>query len=129
MKRYVRQSSYWAIEGTSNMRIQRLQILMDAHNRVIADVQQKYYVPDLWYLEVIAVHPHLQGRGLGRKALCSVLDHTSNGPVILECTRQDNVAFYERMGFKVVEEVELEETGAAVKLWFMLRQGSTAKAN
>lgn len=111
------------------MRIQRLQILMDAHNRVISNVQPKYYVPDLWYLEVIAVHPHLQGRGLGRKALCSALDHTSNGPVILECTRQDNVAFYERMGFKVVEEVELEESGAAVKLWFMLRQGSTAKAN
>ncbi|BCS27820.1 GNAT family N-acetyltransferase [Aspergillus puulaauensis] len=108
---------------------QRLQKLMDTHDRVIKDVQQKYGIPDLWYLEVIAVHPRLQGRGLGRKALCSVLAHTNNEPVILECTNWDNVAFYERLGFKVVEEVELIEGDAAVKLWFMLRQGSETQAN
>jgi ribosomal protein S18 acetylase RimI-like enzyme len=52
-----------------------------------------------------------------------VLDHTNDEPVILECTNGDNVAFYERLGFKVVEEVELVEDGEGVKLWFMLRQG------
>jgi ribosomal protein S18 acetylase RimI-like enzyme len=96
---------------------------MDAHERVVTNVQDTYRIPDLWYLEVIAVHPCLQGRGLGRKALRSVLDHTNDEPVILECTNGDNVAFYERLGFKVVEEVELVEDGEGVKLWFMLRQG------
>ncbi|KAF4219000.1 hypothetical protein CNMCM5878_004213 [Aspergillus fumigatiaffinis] len=101
----------------------RVKQLMDAHERVVTNVQDTYRIPDLWYLEVIAVHPCLQGRGLGRKALHSVLDHTNDEPVILECTNGDNVAFYERLGFKVIEEVELVEDGAGVKLWFMLRQG------
>ncbi|KAH3252860.1 hypothetical protein KXW23_000938 [Aspergillus fumigatus] len=69
------------------------------------------------------VHPYLQGRGLRKKALRSVLDHTNDEPIILECTKKDNVVVYERLGFKVVEEVKLVQDGAGVKLWFMLRQG------
>lgn len=42
---------------------------MDAHERVVTNVKDTYRISDLWYLEVIAVHPYLQGRGLGKKAL------------------------------------------------------------
>ncbi|KAH3342893.1 hypothetical protein KXV52_000530 [Aspergillus fumigatus] len=101
----------------------RLKQLMDAHERVVTNVKDTYRISDLWYLEVIAVHPYLQGRGLGKKALRSVLDHTNDEPIILECTKKDNVVVYERLGFKVVEEVKLVQDGAGVKLWFMLRQG------
>lgn len=96
---------------------------MDAHEWVVTNIKDTYRISDLWYLEVIAVHPYLQGCGLGKKALRSVLDHTNNEPIILECTKEDNVVVYERLGFKVVEEVELVQDGAGVKLWFMLQQG------
>ncbi|KAL3496403.1 GNAT family N-acetyltransferase [Aspergillus germanicus] len=101
---------------------QRLETMMATHEKTIARVKTEYNAQDAWYLEVVAVHPSLQGRGLGKRAMRSVLDFVQDEPVILECTRESNVGFYRSLGFEVVEEVELVDGGDTVKLWLMLRQ-------
>ncbi|GLA13326.1 hypothetical protein AnigIFM62618_010314 [Aspergillus niger] len=106
----------------SGTNIQRLEIMMNSHEKTISRVKKLHQLCDVWYLEVVAVHPSLQGRSLGKKAMTWVLEYINNAPVLLECTSESNISFYQKLGFEVVEEVELMESGEAVKLWFMLRQ-------
>ena len=56
-----------------------------------------------------------------------ILDHVGKNPIFLECTRKDNIGFYERHGFEVVEEVELvdeKKPGQAesIQYWVMVRK-------
>ncbi|OJI89134.1 hypothetical protein ASPTUDRAFT_206115 [Aspergillus tubingensis CBS 134.48] len=111
----------------SGTNVQRLEIMMKSHDDTIARVKKLRRLSDLWYLEVVAVHPSLQGRSLGKKAMTWVLDHIKHEPLLLECTSESNIPFYQKLGFEVVEEVELMEGGEAVKLWFMLRQVSKSE--
>ncbi|KAL4864265.1 hypothetical protein BDV12DRAFT_189076 [Aspergillus spectabilis] len=106
-------------EGTNK---KRLDILMGIHDKAMARIREQYQIRDLWYLEVVAVSPALQGHGLGKQAMCSVLDLINDESIVLECTNCSNLAFYQRLGFEVAEEVELVEGGEAVRLWFMLRK-------
>jgi ribosomal protein S18 acetylase RimI-like enzyme len=99
-----------------------METMMATHEESMGRIKMQYQVPNLWYLEVIAVDPDWQGRGVGKKAMCSVLELVQDEPIVLECTSETNISFYQRLGFEVVEEVELEAGDEAVKLWFMLRQ-------
>ena len=80
---------------------------------------------NLWYLEVVAVHPSLQGRGLGGEAMRCVLEQVKGDPVVLECTERSNVRFYEKLGFECVEEVVLVDSSVnsveECRMWVMLR--------
>ncbi|GKZ26510.1 hypothetical protein AbraIFM66951_002591 [Aspergillus brasiliensis] len=108
----------------SGTNTQRVDIMMNSHDETIERVKKLYRLSDVWYLEVVAVHPSLQGRSLGKKAMTWVLDYINHEPILLECTSESNIPFYQKLGFEVVQEVELRENGEAVKLWFMLRQES-----
>ncbi|KAJ6015489.1 hypothetical protein N7540_010080 [Penicillium herquei] len=77
----------------------------------------------LWYLEVIAVHPSLQSRGIGGKVMRWILEHVEDQPIYLECTRRENIGFYESFGFEVVDEVELGDEEQKVSYWVMIRPG------
>ncbi|KAJ0415428.1 hypothetical protein BJY00DRAFT_327055 [Aspergillus carlsbadensis] len=110
-----------AEKGTSP---QRLETMMTTHERSTARIKTQYQMQDAWYLEVVAVHPRLQGRALGKKVMRSILDVARDEPILLECTRKSNIGFYRSLGFEVVEEVELADGDEGVKLWFMLRQTS-----
>ncbi|RHZ65810.1 GNAT family N-acetyltransferase [Aspergillus thermomutatus] len=106
-------------KGTSEQRMERM---MAAHNDAIDRVKKQYQLKNLWYLEVIAVHPSLQARGLGKKVMGCVLDYAKHEPIVLECTSESNISFYMSLGFEVVDEVELVDDDEAVRLWVMLRQ-------
>ncbi|KAL2808278.1 GNAT family N-acetyltransferase [Aspergillus granulosus] len=108
-------------EGTNMVRLERL---MAIHQDAMARIKKQYKVQDLWYLEVVAVHPTLQGRGLGKKAMIAVLDFIQDEAITLECTSENTIGFYQSLGFEVAEEVELIDGDEAVKIWFMLRQTS-----
>ncbi|KAJ5244535.1 hypothetical protein N7489_004631 [Penicillium chrysogenum] len=79
---------------------ERVEKLMSRHVSGKKLLQAQY--PKLWYLELIA-----------------------ENSVFLECTRQENIAFYEGFGFKIMEEVELTDTPAhsdkdgKLKYWVM----------
>ena len=57
-----------------------------------------------WYLDVIAVDPAAQGRGIGGALLCAV--HTSADadgvPIVLLTYQPTNLSFYSRHGYSVV---------------------------
>jgi GNAT superfamily N-acetyltransferase len=62
-----------------------------------------------WYLEVLGVRPEAQGQGLGTRLLEPVLSRADRDGVscYLETADPANVAFYERLGFRLEGRVQL----------------------
>ncbi len=61
-----------------------------------------------WYLGVLASHPSRRGEGLARSVLVPGLARAAadDVPAVLETTNRDNVALYERSGWRVSAELE-----------------------
>jgi GNAT superfamily N-acetyltransferase len=75
------------------------------------------------HLGPFAVHPTLQGSGLGRGLIedyCAQLDRL-DGTGYLETSKPENVRFYSRSRFEVTSEEEVH----GVRAWFMLRPRRT----
>jgi GNAT superfamily N-acetyltransferase len=74
---------------------------------------------DAWYLDVLGVDPARQGEGIGSALIRSGLERASadGADAFLETSVPSNVAYYERFGFRVVEEGE--PTADAPHIWFM----------
>ncbi|KAB8230401.1 GNAT family N-acetyltransferase [Aspergillus alliaceus] len=107
----------------------RVEMLLDTHDRSMDMINDRYHVKDLWYLEVIAVHPSLQGRGLGKIAMNGILEYVDHQSIVLECTAEQNVGFYAALGFEVIEKVNLADGGEAVDCWVMLRKAAQKKVD
>ncbi len=76
--------------------------------------------PDHWYLGVLGTDPPAQGRGVGSAVLAPVLEMCDRDGVgaFLESSKERNIAFYSRHGFRVVEELRLPHGGPPVwKMW------------
>lgn len=97
---------------------------MQNHDDLLASVASKVAKP-LWYLEFIAVHPSYQGRGLGSTMMKRLLAEIDN-PVVLECTSEENIPFYEKHGFKLLERSQWRDPkgsdGDGVSMFIFLRQ-------
>lgn len=76
----------------------------------------------------MAVEPGWQGRGIGSALIEFALDRAreSDAAVILETGTPGNVLLYERLGFRVVDEVDAPEGGPHV--WFMRRDSRVARS-
>jgi len=72
-----------------------------------------------WYLSAIGVDPDRQGSGLGSTLVKAGMERARQAgkSVYLETETPGNVAFYERLGFRVVEEIEA--VGIGVPIWLM----------
>jgi ribosomal protein S18 acetylase RimI-like enzyme len=71
------------------------------------------------HLGPLAVDAHLQGRGVGSRLLaehCRRLDASAEVGY-LETDKPENVAFYQRQGFQVVDQADV----IGVTWWFMRR--------
>lgn len=78
-------------------------------------------VPDepLWYLDQLAVEPTQQGRGIG-SALVEhglAMARADGVSAFLETGNPDNIGYYERFGFVVIEEGDVP--GGGPRVWFM----------
>ncbi|MDJ0770351.1 MAG: GNAT family N-acetyltransferase, partial [Ilumatobacter sp.] len=86
------------------------------------DQKSKQHVPEPhWYLMALGTEPHRQGQGLG-SALVRVATQRADQAATrtyLETETADNVRYYERHGFEVVEEVTT--VGLGVPVWLMIR--------
>jgi ribosomal protein S18 acetylase RimI-like enzyme len=73
-----------------------------------------------WYLAVLGVDPPAQGQGLGSALMAPVLQACDEDGVAayLESSKERNVAFYSRHGFRVTEEVRMPK---GPPLWLMWR--------
>ncbi|MFD3696917.1 GNAT family N-acetyltransferase [Streptomyces sp. NPDC058646] len=97
--------------------------------RRAADVQNALHEahPDAphWYLPTLGTDPAVQGAGVGsalvrqQLAACDRLGQ----PAYLESSKDSNVPFYERFGFRVTGEIRLPDQGPA--LWPMWRDPGT----
>ena len=74
-----------------------------------------------WYLWALGVDPARQRQGIGTALLRPVLARSDREvhPCYLETQVPGNVSFYERLGFRVVEEANVPQQ--PIHLWFMRR--------
>ena len=73
-----------------------------------------------YYLAVLGTEPTRQGEGIGSALMRPVLDacDADEVPAYLESSKERNVAFYARHGFRVTEEVRLP---GGPPVWLMWR--------
>ena len=73
-----------------------------------------------YYLAHLGVTPEAQGRGLGSALLAPMLERCDREGVgaYLESSKERNVAFYARHGFRVTDEVDFPR---GPRLWLMWR--------
>jgi GNAT superfamily N-acetyltransferase len=65
--------------------------------------------PEHWYLAVLGTDPSAQGRGLGSAVLSTMLEQCDRDgvPAYLESSKERNIDFYARHGFRVTGEIRL----------------------
>ncbi|MCB2074711.1 MAG: GNAT family N-acetyltransferase [Novosphingobium sp.] len=82
----------------------------------------KDHAPDraYWYLQFAGVAPDAQGKGLGSKTIRAGLEQAraAGYPAYLEAAKPGNVAIYQRLGFRIVDEWDIP--GGGPHFWGML---------
>jgi ribosomal protein S18 acetylase RimI-like enzyme len=75
--------------------------------------------PPHWYLAVLGTDPSVQGRGLGSAVLGPVLEQCDNDGVgaYLESSKERNIDFYARHGFRVTGELRLPRGPIMWAMW------------
>ena len=88
---------------------------------VNAKMHVKYAAGKHWYLQSLGVDPEYQGKGHGRMLMNYMLEKIDKNPlpVFLETSTVNNVNFYKKLGFEVMEEAIAE--GTDVNQFFMFR--------
>jgi len=91
------------------------------------DVRARLLPDKYWYLQMLAVDPDLQGKGLAGRLLRPVLARADREglPCYLETQLEQNVPLYEHFGFKVKEEGTIP--GSNVYSWAMVRDPKKSK--
>ena len=72
-----------------------------------------------WYLAVLGTEPTRQGQGIGSTLLAPILEHCDQEgmPAYLESSKESNIAFYSRHGFKVTGEIRLPGGPLVWPMW------------
>jgi ribosomal protein S18 acetylase RimI-like enzyme len=101
-----------AILGRRTPRALRLVQMLESHHPRVPH----------FYLATIGTDPAMQGKGYGSALLSVVLSRCDAEaiPSYLESSKAENLSFYHRHGFEVVNEVVIPRTD--VKLWLMWRE-------
>lgn len=89
--------------------------------RVMQVVEGRHPKEPHWYLAALGTDPSRQGKGIGGALMAPVLERcdTEGIPAYLESSKESNIPFYERHGFRVTEELPLPSGGPSV--WLMWR--------
>jgi GNAT superfamily N-acetyltransferase len=94
---------------------------LPAFTRLGTGLERAFPTGPHWYLEVLGVAPAWQGQGVGTRLLAPLLERADRErlPCYLETATRPNVAFYERLGFRVERELALLPGGPPQ--WTMIR--------
>jgi ribosomal protein S18 acetylase RimI-like enzyme len=89
--------------------------------RGLGEVERAHPIEPHWYLAVLGTEPQAQGLGLGSALLRSRLTRCDERrfPAYLESSKESNVPYYERFGFRVTGEIRMPGDGP--RLWPMWR--------
>ena len=81
---------------------------------------------DWWYLNNMAVHADLRGQGVGTELLHFEIERIAarapNAFLALSTQREENVRFYERLGFEVASCEAVGRGPLAFRNWSMARR-------
>ena len=85
----------------------------------LVGVERRHPSTPHWYLAVLGTDPEAQGRGLGSAVLDEVLDRCDDDGVgaYLESSKEANIAFYARFGFRVTDEHSLPRGPRFWPMW------------
>jgi ribosomal protein S18 acetylase RimI-like enzyme len=85
-------------------------------------IEKKHPHQPHFYLFVLGVDTEMQGKGIGGQLMKPVLERCDREgiPAYLESSKEKNVPFYERHGFKVTELFQVPNGGPP--LWLMWRE-------
>jgi ribosomal protein S18 acetylase RimI-like enzyme len=88
--------------------------------RGLSLIEERHPHEPHWYLAVLGVDPPAQGSGLGSALLAPVLRacDADGVPAYLESSKERNIAFYARHGFRVTEEIRMPK---GPPIWLMWR--------
>jgi len=94
--------------------------------RILSLVESMHPHEPHWYLATLGTAVDLQGKGVGSALMRPVLEHCDREglPCYLESSKERNLSFYGRHGFKVVQEVGLPGDGPPI--WTMWREPQPA---
>ena len=72
-----------------------------------------------WYLGVLGTAPEHQGKGVGSALIQPILQKCDEEgiPAYLESSKESNVPFYERHGFKVTREINVKNGPTIWPMW------------
>jgi len=86
----------------------------------LSELHHRHVPEPHWYLMVIGVDPDRQRQGIGTALIDPVLRRADSGglPCFLETSKESNISFYERRGFRVVEHVTVD---GLLDSWGMVR--------
>jgi ribosomal protein S18 acetylase RimI-like enzyme len=95
---------------------------IDYLDKYLAKKREELAPFDYWYLILLGVTPHYQGKGYASKLLRGMLVRTDEMgvPCYLETETEKNVSMYQHFGFKVIDEFIFK--GIRDKLVAMLRE-------
>jgi ribosomal protein S18 acetylase RimI-like enzyme len=96
--------------------LERLSITSHAN-----DVHEQLIKEPHTYLLTIAVDPKFQRKGIGRKLLLPMMEYLDENKLkcYLDTNKEPNVLYYQKFGFRVLKEFEIEKTG--ILNWSMFR--------
>jgi predicted N-acetyltransferase YhbS len=94
----------------------------------IAMLERRHPRKPHMYLSVLGTEPSAQGRGLGSAAISPGLAFAdAEGlPAFLESSKERNLDFYARFGFRVMGELRLP--GGGPPMWPMWREPAAARS-
>jgi GNAT superfamily N-acetyltransferase len=84
-------------------------------------IESRHPTEPHWYLEILGTEPAHQGKGVGGGLMAPVLRRCDEEglPAYLESSKDRNVPYYERFGFRVTDQFDLPKGGPPV--WLMWR--------
>ncbi|HWX75167.1 MAG TPA: GNAT family N-acetyltransferase [Solirubrobacteraceae bacterium] len=88
--------------------------------RGLLEVQRNHPTdPPHWYLAVLGTDPSMQGKGLGSAVLAPLIERCDADGVAayLESSKERNVDFYARHGFRVTGEMRLPRGPSVWPMW------------
>jgi predicted N-acetyltransferase YhbS len=85
---------------------------------VLSRIERVHPTEPHWYLAVLGTDPAHQGKGIGGALQRVVLDRCDREgvPAYLESSKESNVPYYERFGWRVTSELTLPKGGPTLYL-------------